>query len=577
MKHLHVKGPNLFFFLIIGFSLAINVNAQVETHAHSIKKDSRKIPALNNVHIEGALATRYNAATANLLTRQDRYTMETFRANALSLPATFWGDWPGDQLGRWLSVLHVAEGSGWNTATENRSEVLKTVLPLQQPGGYFGTIPPKNTDARMPSGNAFALRGLLDAYEDTHDEKLLAAAGRMVDFFRVNFDYYSRRGNDGAVDEYYAHCIDGLVKLYALTKNEPALDLAERIADRMGYNAHTHHSLSAYRGIIDLYVLTQNPKYLEHTKKYLQYIRSNRIVSGGVPEHLPASEQDEGCALADYIITNLMMFSVTGEDSYIDEAELTLVNHFFMNQFHTGGFGHKSYGSEIVGGKSWQGWGGQYGSENPGCCSLWGQWALGQVGQYVCTSHDNGFEINLYADAEIEFPDRNVTFKIQSDFPSCEKSVITVYSEGSQSFPLSLRVPSWTSASVVLVNGLRTGVRPIKGRIVIDRKWMPGDKVEIRLESPFRLVRWPDARSSRAAIFKGPLCYGLSASQNNIDNTIEVATDKTGSLVLGKNNMPVMLENDKPVPLILEPIGEEWISGDVKNPNRIRILFTVKN
>ena len=71
---------------------------------------------------------------------------------------------------------------------------------------------------------------------------------------------------------------------------------------------------------------------------------------------MPQSPQDEGCGLADWIVVNLMMYQATGEERYLDDAEHTLVNHFFANQFHTGGFGHRSFSQEIIGGKNWQGW-----------------------------------------------------------------------------------------------------------------------------------------------------------------------------------------------------------------------------
>ena len=49
---------------------------------------------------------------------------------------------------------------------------------------------------------------------------------------------------------------------------------------------------------------------------------------------------------------NLQMFELTGETRFVDDAELTLVNHFFMNQFNTGGFGHLAFSQEIIGGKA---------------------------------------------------------------------------------------------------------------------------------------------------------------------------------------------------------------------------------
>ncbi len=55
----------------------------------------------SQVRLEGDLGARYAAATCNLLTRTDRYSLESFAASASGKPGALWWDWPGDQVGRW--------------------------------------------------------------------------------------------------------------------------------------------------------------------------------------------------------------------------------------------------------------------------------------------------------------------------------------------------------------------------------------------------------------------------------------------------------------------------------------------
>jgi hypothetical protein len=254
----------------------------------------------------GELGTLYQAAMRNLLTRQDRYSLETFRADAVGDPEPLWWDWPGDQIGRFLSVVHVASLSGWATTDSERIAILNTVLPLQRPKGNFGAEDPEGTDVRVISGDAFALRGLLDACEDTHDVRTLEAARRLARFFEANFNYYKERGRNGSMHEFYGHCLDGLVHLYELGGDRWALDLAEQIGSRAGLTAHTHHSLSMYRGEMDLYRVTGNADYLRRSLAYFGYVRSVRIVAGGMPENMPSYNEDEGCALL-YVPTRRIM------------------------------------------------------------------------------------------------------------------------------------------------------------------------------------------------------------------------------------------------------------------------------
>jgi hypothetical protein len=139
------------------------------------------------VRLHGDLGARFLAATHNLLARDDeRYSLATFAASASGRPGALWWDWPGDQLGRWYSVLQVADGYGWPDLAKARKSIADTILPLQTPDGNFGPRGViKSDDARIPSGNAFALRGLMDAYADTHDPRYLAAARKLGHYFEA--------------------------------------------------------------------------------------------------------------------------------------------------------------------------------------------------------------------------------------------------------------------------------------------------------------------------------------------------------------------------------------------------------
>ena len=258
------------------------------------KSKRREIAKLRDVRMDGELGARYQAATCNILTRQDRYSLESFRSSAAGVPGALWWDWPGDQIGRYLSVLHVASGCGWAPAEARRAEILDVVLPLQGGAGNFGPEKPEQTDVKLISGNAFALRGLLDAYEDGGDPRALAGARRLGKYFEAAFDYYKDRGAQGSMHEYYGHCLDGLVRLYQLGGDTWAFDLAQCIGSRAGRTHHTHHSLSLYRGMMDLHRVTGNDDFLRRTLDYLDWVRSVRCVTGGMPESMPEYHRTKG-------------------------------------------------------------------------------------------------------------------------------------------------------------------------------------------------------------------------------------------------------------------------------------------
>lgn len=564
-------------------SIALGASAAFPAFGQSEVPTGGNLPArtlgkLVNVRLEGELGTRYQAATGNLLTRQDRYSLDVFRCNALGIPEAIWEGWPwpGDLIGRYLSNLHVASALGWTPARKIRADILDTVLPLQRRHGNFGPDPPDPTDVEDISGNAFALRGLMDAYADTHDERTLEAARRMGRFFEASFDYYKAR-RQGSVHEFYGHCADGLVRLYEQGGDKWALELAQQIASRASRAPHTHHALSMYRGVLDLYRITGNEDYLRRTLDYLEWVRANRIMTGGVPEEIPKSYEDEGCALADYLLVNLMTFAATGKDSFLEEAENTLVNHFFMNQFHTGGFGHRLYDSEVVGGKGWQGWHGKHGSENgsenPGCCSLWGQWALGNVGQFILTRKGRALEVNLYPAGEVSFPELGLTVHMTSDFPRMRQAALVIYTTERQPVELRLRVPRWAESMNVEVNGSEVPARLDDGRLSVRRPWRSGDVVGIQFKSSLRLVPWPQADSPLVGVFDGPLCLALSSTDADVDADWRLATTADGTLALNSAGQPVLVGETRERIGKLRPLENDWLSVDVLNPRRLRVLF----
>jgi DUF1680 family protein len=528
------------------------------------------------VRFGGEYGTRFAAAAAHVLTWTDLYTLASFVATTSGAPGGLWYDWPGDQIGRWLSLVHVVQGSGWSSQAWPPRALADAVLPLQTADGNFG--PPGSgrvMDVRMLSGNAFALRGLMDAYEDTRDVRFLEAARRLGrSFERIAPAWETKR--DGRLHEFYGHCLDGLVALYEQAGDKWALAAAERIGSHAGRTPHTHHSLSLCRGLVDLAVATGKREYLDKAEDYLAWCRESRSVSGGLPEAMPVSEEDEGCGLADWVVVNLMMARATGEDRYIDDAEHTFVNHLFMNQFHTGGFGHLSFAQDIVGGKMWQGWAGRFGSENPGCCSLWGAWALGQAGRFIVTESDDTVYVNLYPEAVVTLPGKGARLEISSDFPRLTKVRVRVICSPRREFALALRIPVWAEAAEVTCGGVLVTKAQTGTRLIIKRRWSGETDVDIEFRAGVRLVPWPPGKPSGSGVFDGPLCLGLPADAADLNASWALLVDDSGRPRLDAQGRPQVADPSGLLTHALEPISARWLLPDAKDPTRRRILFSTR-
>lgn len=81
-------------------------------------------------------------AAAHVLTWTDLYTLESFVATTSGVPGGLWYDWPGDQLGRWLSLVHVPQGCGWSAQAWPPRVLADTLLPYQTVDGNFGNCAP---------------------------------------------------------------------------------------------------------------------------------------------------------------------------------------------------------------------------------------------------------------------------------------------------------------------------------------------------------------------------------------------------------------------------------------------------
>ena len=81
---------------------------------------------------------------------------------------------------------------------------------------------------------------------------------------------------------------------------------------------------------------------------------------------------------------------------------------------------------------------------------------------------------------------------------------------GEASFPIHLRVPSWTTGADIAVNGVSVN-GTIPGRItVIDRKWKDGDVIELDFPMHIKTERWYEKSVS---VERGPLLYALKIGE----------------------------------------------------------------
>ena len=131
------------------------------------------------------------------------------------------------------------------------------------------------------------------------------------------------------------------------------------------------------------------------------------------------------------------------------------------------------------------------------CCQHNHGFAWPYYSQYlVLATPDNGVGLTLYNDCtarvKVGSEGQEVTFREQTHYPFEDRIRVTVETAGKVSFPLYLRIPSWSRGAIVRVNGRNVGIGSRAGSYLrIERKWRSGDKLDIRFKPHLRGVPPP--------------------------------------------------------------------------------------
>jgi len=477
--------------------------------------------ALMGLHLAtGAMAGELTSRMELSLDRVRRggppvYSDDFVLADAVPQHLRRFTEFSGDVSGRYLSALAtVAQFSG--QAIPELDRVAAKLVPLQKADGHFGdafsTGAVANSDMALLWGNGRLLIGLLEYHRLKPKPEVLACARRLGDCFVK----LGPRFNDPAIIEKFSgdqvavgyicwtQIIEGLVELNRTTQDEKYLRLAEQIAANTHRypKEHSHGFVSALRGVLDLYRATQDGQWLRKVETEWEGIISsgNLLPQGALPEVFkPMIANDEGCAEADWLRLNLGLWAETRNPRYLDNAELTLFNEFFFNQFHTGDFGHHILTDDGIGVWSARAW---------WCCTLHGLRAFPQVFQAAFHSEPARLCYDLPVDGQGAAP--GLTVRADSSLAEDASVALLVTKADGVEHALSIRQPVWASALKITINGKALeGVAQV-GAVEVRRRWQSGDKLTVRYVMRTRLLPHPQD-ANRVAVLRGPWFLGVNA------------------------------------------------------------------
>jgi hypothetical protein len=182
------------------------------------------------------------------------------------------------------------------------------------------------------------------------------------------------------------------------------------------------------------------------------------------------------------------------------------------------------------------------------CCVGTGMENHGKYGQFIYTHVGNALYVNLYVSSELNWKEKGLTLRQETQFPYGETSRITV-TQGKGGFPLLVRYPGWVKPGSfkVSVNGKPVSI--ISGPssyVAIDRQWKKGDVVEVTFPMHNSVKYLPNV-PQYVALMHGPILLGMKTGTEDLAHL--VADDsRFGQYASGKklpvNEAPILINNN---------------------------------
>jgi len=483
-------------------------------------------------------------------------------------PGVQW--WVGEHIGKFLHAASYAyHFTGDERLKKRMKYAVKELISTQLPNGYLGTYEEHDqffqgdgVDWRGPIWDVwmhkYNLIGLLTYYQVTGDRSALGASRRAADLLYDTFvvKKKSLRRASAHVGMAATSVLEPMAVLYRLTGEQRYLDFCHFIIESWEYkdnpetsaredgsrlltslldhgnvyktaNKKAYEMLSNLVGLLELYRVDPDPRYLRACKRAWDDIATNRLYITGTTsynEHFdedhklrPGRECAEGCVTVTWLQLTTHLLELTGEVKYADELERTIYNALLAAESPVNG--EVSYYTPLIG---YKGFGeSSHDPSLPGisCCSSSVPRGIAMIPEFSSGTLNGKPALLQYIQGKHALhygkgaKRMDVNLHVHGDYPDSGDIEIQVNPQKAMRFPLVLRAPEWAEGFQVSVDGENYEVSDNR-LIEIERKWSPGDKVKVTIPMPIRMIPDTDATSKMMAFARGPQVLATDVSVN---------------------------------------------------------------
>jgi uncharacterized protein len=515
----------------------------------------RPVP-LTRVKPAGFLGARVAANTRSLMKGLQSPIPRRFEALAA-------GRVPGPETSRLASdsdLYKWMEGAAYmysatrdETLGHELERIAALVIAQQKPDGYINTqVPPSSRFDPKINHDLYTAGHFFEAavahWRATGKRHLLDAASRWADYLLAEYE----RGNPyykTVAEKEHSEYELGLLRLARAAGQSKYKDFSailtrlipagpELFSGKYALRAHAVRINYLLSGYADLFLETGDEAFRKDLEASWQEIVPQRsYVTGGVsiveryrkPYDLPqvtdepARDISEACTSISLMMFAWRMHAITGQSRYFDQLEKILYNAFLgavsadnMGTFYynplrlTGEIPNKIDLSTPASRRT------MLPDIHSTACCITNQWRFfGALPEYLYSYDDRGLYINLYTSGsvEVELPNAaRASLAVETRYPHDGNILIRATGRNAVRYALRLRIPEWASgATLAIAKEKPRAARPGTYE-VIERLWRPGDKVQLTLPMPVRMIL-PDTReqanAGQAVLARGPLVYCL--------------------------------------------------------------------
>ena len=496
---------------------------------------------IGSVTVGGEMGRRIDATVANnlLVLDTEKNFLKPFQGDPEKRPGTYIG------VGILIETCARVGAHGGDAGVKALKEkIVREIITTQEADGYIGNLPPANRIWKTWDIHemSYLIHGLCADHRYFGEKPSLDAARKLADCLLRHWEARKPDLDRIAKENYGPAWIMGLetamLALHQETRDPRYLEFVTGILKLADWNRPivtdgmgTVATVGSFRnlgqvgsflcrsvGQLRLYRLQPDERLLGPARRALDFMLrgDGMMLTGEVSVWECWHDTQEGteklgetCSTA-YLVRWLdELLRLEGRSLYGDLMERIVLNGLFAAQ-SPDGRRTRMY-TPMEGPREY------FGSDTY-CCPNNYRRIIAELPTFIFYRAGDGLTVNLYTASEAALdlkPGLTLRVKQETDYPSSGRVTLRVDPSQPAQFPIKLRIPRWCSQPAVSVNGQPlTEAVPSGEFFTIARDWRPGDRVELDLPMPLRLVKGRAAQAGRAAVMRGPQVFALSRTRH---------------------------------------------------------------